>query len=74
MKLTKLFFALLIIFSMTSFKWAPKDSIAASLTLKSREFYQIKTYILKTEQQEQTTDAYLKEAYLPSHFRLWINF
>ncbi|MBG6188945.1 NIPSNAP family protein [Flavobacterium sp. CAN_S2] len=72
MKLSKLFFALLIIFSMTSFKWAPKDSIATSRMLKSREFYQIKTYILKTEQQEQTTDAYLKEAYLPALKKLGI--
>ena len=72
MKLTKLFFALLIIFSTTSFKWAPNDSIAASLTLKSREFYQIKTYLFKNEQQEQTTDAYLKEAYLPGLKKLGI--
>ena len=72
MKLTKLFFALLIIFSITSFKWAPKDSIAVPRMLKSREFYQIKTYIFKTEQQEQTTDAYLKEAYLPGLKKLGI--
>ncbi len=32
----------------------------------TREFYQLKTYIFDSEAQEQTTDNYLKNAYLPA--------
>ncbi|MGO4904237.1 NIPSNAP family protein [Flavobacterium sp. W20_MBD1_R3] len=72
MKLTKLFFTLLIAFSITSFKLPPKDTIAAKSAIQQREFYELKTYILKTKQQEQTTDKYLKEAYLPGLKKLGI--
>lgn len=72
MKVKKLFFALLILFSIISFKLAPKDSTAVKIIFKPSEFYQLKTYILKTEQQEQTTDKYLKEAYLPGLKKLGI--
>lgn len=72
MKLTKLFFTLLIAFSITSFNLAPKGPEAVKTVLKPSEFYQLKTYILKTEQQEQITDKYLKEAYLPGLKKLGI--
>lgn len=72
MKLIKLLFALLIVFTNTSFKTIPNLTIVLKPVAPSREFYQIKTYIFKTEQQEQTTDKYLKEAYLPGLKKLGI--
>lgn len=65
MKLIKLLFALLIVFTNTSFKTIPNPTIVLKPVAPSREFYQLKTYILNTEQQVQTTDKFLKEAYLP---------
>lgn len=38
-----------------------------------REYYQIKTYLLETEEQEQKTDNYLKSALLPALKRLNIH-
>ncbi len=38
-----------------------------------REYYQIKTYLLDTEEQEQRTDKYLSEALLPALKKLKIN-
>jgi hypothetical protein len=72
MKLIKLLFALLIVFTNTSFKTISNPTIVLKPVAPSREFYQIKTYIFKTEQQEQTTDKYLKEAYLPGLKKLGI--
>ena len=60
MKITKLFFVLLILFSITSFKTIHKDILEEKTVAQAREFYQIKTYIFKTEQQVQTTEKYLK--------------
>ena len=38
-----------------------------------REFYQLKTYILENEKQEELTDDYLRNAYLPALKRMGIN-
>ncbi|KIA83988.1 NIPSNAP family protein [Flavobacterium sp. AED] len=62
MKATKLLFLVVIALAITSFKTITSDS---KIVAPSREFYQLKTYILNTEQQVQTTDKFLKEAYLP---------
>lgn len=59
-------------FTNTSFKTIPNPTIVLKPVAPSREFYQIKTYIFKTEQQEQTTDKYLKEAYLPGLKKLGV--
>jgi hypothetical protein len=72
MKVTKLFFTLLIVFLIASFKAVPEQTIAKRIVTKSREFYQIKTYIFKTEQQVQATEKYLKEAFIPGLKRLGI--
>ncbi len=37
-----------------------------------RDFYQIKIYHLKTEEQEKKVDAFLKDAYLPALHRIGI--
>ena len=63
MKATKLLLLAIIAFAFTSFTIVTTDSKIAA---QSREFYQLKTYILNSEQQVQTTDKYLKEAYLPA--------
>lgn len=39
---------------------------------QSREFYQLKTYILNSDEQVQATDQFLKEAYLPGLKKLGI--
>ena len=38
-----------------------------------REFYQLKTYTLENEKQEEITDGYLRDAYLPALKRMGIN-
>jgi hypothetical protein len=72
MKAPKLFFTLLILFAIISFKTVPEETTTAKLVLKPREFYQLKTYILRTEQQEKAIDSFLKEAYLPGLKKLGI--
>ncbi|MFV5684345.1 NIPSNAP family protein [Flavobacterium sp. GB2R13] len=69
MKATKLLFLAVIALAITSFKTITSDSKTMA---PSREFYQLKTYILNTEQQVQTTDKFLKEAYLPGLKKLGI--
>ena len=69
MKTAKLLFLVVIALAITSFKTITSDS---KIAVPSREFYQIKTYILNTEQQVQTTDKFLKEAYLPGLKKLGI--
>ncbi|MFV5693739.1 NIPSNAP family protein [Flavobacterium sp. LT1R49] len=69
MKATKLLFLMGIALAITSFKTITSDS---KIVAPSREFYQLKTYIFKTKQQEQTTDKFLKEAYLPGLKKLGI--
>lgn len=73
MKTTKLFFLLIIVFSMSSFiKKETEIKTETESIRSSREFYQLKTYLLHSEQQEQTIDKYLKEAYLPGLKRIGI--
>jgi hypothetical protein len=69
MKTTKLLFLVVIALSVTSFKTITSDS---KIVAPSREFYQLKTYIFKTEQQVQTTERFLKEAYLPGLKKLGV--
>lgn len=69
MKATKLLFLVLIGIFITSFKSTAPDS---KIPVQSREFYQLKTYVLKTKEQEHTTDKFLKEAYLPALKKLGI--
>lgn len=40
---------------------------------QEREYYQLKTYTLKNENQEKMVDTYLKEAYLPALKRMGFN-
>ncbi len=47
-------------------------AISATSTAQKREFYQIKTYNLKSESQLTVTENYLKDAYLPALKRLGI--
>lgn len=49
-----------------------KTSSASSALIAKIDYYQLKTYILKTEQQVQATDQFLKEAYLPALKKLGI--
>ncbi|SEG42835.1 NIPSNAP family protein [Flavobacterium urumqiense] len=69
MKATKLLFLMIIASAITSFTIVTADS---KIVVQSREFYQLKTYVLNSEQQVQTTDKYLKEAYLPALKKLGI--
>jgi hypothetical protein len=69
MKATKLLFLVTIALAFTSFTIVTADS---KIVAQSREFYQLKTYILNSEKQVQTTDKYLKEAYLPALKKLGI--
>ena len=69
MKATKLLLLAIIALAFTSFTMVKENSKIAA---QSREFYQLKTYILNSEQQVQTTEKYLKEAYLPGLKKLGI--
>tara|TARA_R110000868_G_scaffold157599_1_gene384973 strand:- start:8694 stop:9491 length:798 start_codon:yes stop_codon:yes gene_type:complete len=66
MKTTKVLWLLILAFAITSFQSTTKT------TSQPREFYQLKTYILHSDEQVQATDKYLKEAYLPGLKRLGI--
>lgn len=47
--------------------------IGGSSFAQDREYYQLKTYTVKNENQEKMVDSYLKEAYLPALKRMGIN-
>lgn len=47
--------------------------ISGSSFAQDREYYQLKTYTLKNENQEKMVDSYLKDAYLPALKRIGIN-
>ena len=72
MKIKNLFFALLILFLTSSFKTIHNHVLEVKFVAQAREFYQIKTYIFKTEQQVQVTEKYLEEAFLPGLKKLGI--
>jgi hypothetical protein len=46
--------------------------ISYNLSAQNRDIYQIKTYLMNTEQQMETTENFLKNAYLPALKRLGI--
>ena len=69
MKATKLLLLVIIGLWISSFKTITSDS---KIVVQSREFYQLKTYVLNTEQQIQTTEFFLKKAYLPGLKKLGI--
>ena len=48
-------------------------SFGVSANATKRDFYQIKIYHLKTEEQEKKVDAFLKDAYLPALHRIGIS-
>lgn len=48
-------------------------SFGVSTNAAKRDFYQIKIYHLKTEEQEKKVDAFLKDAYLPALHRIGIS-
>ncbi len=47
--------------------------LSASGLAQEREYYQLKTYTLKNENQEKIVDSYLKDAYLPALKRMGIS-
>lgn len=55
---------MLLVFSMLS---------GANILGQDREYYQLKTYTVKNETQENRVDSYLKDAYLPALKRIGIN-
>jgi len=69
MKTKKLLFLVIIALAFTSFTIVTAES---KIVVQSREFYQLKTYVFNSEKQVQTTDKYLKEAYLPALKKLGI--
>jgi hypothetical protein len=70
MKILKSLFLASLLFSISSF--AIKNETLQKTKEQSREFYQLKTYVLSTDQQVQSTDKFLKEAYLPALKKLGI--
>jgi hypothetical protein len=70
MKILKSLFLAVLLFAISSF--AKKNAAQQKTQEQPREFYQLKTYILTTNQQVQTTDKFLKEAYLPALKKLGI--
>ncbi len=60
MKIIKFISLIVLVLTLTSFK----------KTAPECEFYQLKTYVLRSDQQVEATDKYLKEALLPSLKRM----
>ena len=57
--------ALLLVFSnFTSMSLS--ENVTSKTSVQTRQFYQLKTYILANEEQVQMTDSYLKDAFLPA--------
>lgn len=65
MKIIKLI-TILVLISNNSYAANLLSKNLQENTLQNREFYQLKTYVLETEEQMQSTDNYLKNAYLPA--------
>jgi hypothetical protein len=73
MKLTQLLLLIVLFCTISSFKKITNNAnISEKNSPSSREFYQIKTYILNSEAQVTITENYLKEAYLPALKRIGI--
>ncbi|MFI0491014.1 NIPSNAP family protein [Flavobacterium sp.] len=60
MRIIKYISLIILVLTVSSFK----------KTAPEREFYQLKTYVLRSDQQVAATDKYLKEAFLPSLKRM----
>lgn len=68
----KLYFTLLVLI-FTGFNTINSNNLIATKSIKSdREFYQLRTYVLKSNQQVESTDKYLKEAFIPGLKKLGI--
>lgn len=66
MKTSKLILLIVVIFTITNCK-KNTNKITENIPLEqAREFYQLKTYMFDTDEQVQTTDNYLKDAFLPA--------
>lgn len=66
MKTSKLLFLITLIITFSSCEQNTSEKpVEQDPQTKGREFYQLKTYIFDSDEQVQTTDHYLKEAYLP---------
>ncbi|MCK5705936.1 MAG: NIPSNAP family protein [Cyclobacteriaceae bacterium] len=73
MKSTTFLILMVIIFAISSCEKMNTDNAVEEKPLaQSREFYQLKTYTFDTDEQVQTTESYLKEAYLPGLKKLGI--
>lgn len=66
MKTSKFILLILVIFTITNCKKNTKKIIEDIPLEQVREFYQLKIYIFDTDEQIQTTDNYLKDAFLPA--------
>ena len=74
MKSSKFLLLIVMVFSIISCNTTNSDNTAENTsTEQAREYYQFKTYTLDTDEQELTTDNYLKEAFLPGLKKLGIN-
>lgn len=68
----KISFTLLILI-LTSFNNKNSNRLIVDKPIKSeREFYQLRTYVLKSNQQVESTDKYLKDAFIPGLKKLGI--
>ena len=66
MKSIKFLFLMVIIIAIANCKNMNSDNTVEEEPLaQAREFYQLKTYTFDRDEQVQTTERYLKEAYLP---------
>lgn len=65
MKSLRLFATLLLLIAVTACS-EPIVREAQAPEVAKREYYQLKTYTFDTEAQQQTTDQYLKDAFLPT--------
>ncbi|OVE78918.1 NIPSNAP family containing protein, partial [bacterium I07] len=62
-----------LLFTFSCEQMNSNDSAGHPSSEHAGEFYQLKTYIFDTDEQEQITDSYLKQAFLPGLKRLGIN-
>ena len=73
MKTIKSLSLITLVLILTSFNITNPNPVIANKKGKiEREFYQIKTYVLKSNQQVEATDKYLKEAFMPGLKKLVI--
>ena len=68
-----LFLIATIVFFISCENMSPDKTVEKIPSAPQQEFYQLKTYTFNTDEQVQTTDHYLEEAYLPALKKLDIN-